>query len=310
MELRHLRYFVAVAEEGHITRAAERLRIQQPSLSVQIKVLEEEMGVPLLRRHARGVELTAGGQALLQAARAMLASAERMKEHVVRADQGMEGSLRVGFFAAWNELIPDVIRTFRRAYPQVALDLREAHSQDLMELTARGEIDVMFARFAPSKPPGIVFDPLIDEQQMLVLPHHHRLLKGKNRGASPRISLRALAAEQFVLFRRIGPHGLYSHLLRACQRVGFTPKIAAQVDQIGSILTLVAAEMGISVVGASMQRAHSRDIVFCRLDDAPDMHQPIRLVYLASNRNPAAANFMALAHERAAAFKRQRPRTR
>jgi len=134
MELRQLRYFVAVAEEGHITHAAERLGIEQPSLSAQIKALETEMGVPLLKRHPRGVDLTPAGDALLERARAMLASADDTKEHLVRADKGIVGKLAVGSIAfIWHPLLSNAIRAFHRAYPLVALQLREANTPDLIK---------------------------------------------------------------------------------------------------------------------------------------------------------------------------------
>src|SRR5205823_5960568 len=135
MELRHLRYFIAVAEEGHITRAAQRLGIQQPPLSALVKALETELCVKLFTRHARGVALTAGGVAMLAAARTILGSVERGKAHVLRAAKGMEGSVCVGFTTsvAAHNFAADVIRAYRRAYPHVSLDLRESNAAELTE---------------------------------------------------------------------------------------------------------------------------------------------------------------------------------
>jgi DNA-binding transcriptional LysR family regulator len=306
MELRHLRYFVAVAEEGHITRAATRLGIQQPPLSVQIKALEAELGTALFRRHARGVALTVGGHALLDPARSILASVERAREHVVRSAEGMEGSVCVGFTtsAAAHRFSSEVIRAYRLEYPRVALDLRESNAAELTDLTARGEVHVVLLRLPVAKPPEFVFDRLIEEEMLLVLPRGHPLLKAERHRAEPRISLRQLANEPFILVRRPGAPGMYADLLRVCGEAGFTPQIAAEVDHMLTNINLVAAGIGVSVVPASMRGFRMDSVVYCRLDDAGGLHAPITLAYLESNRNPAAANFIALVRRHAHALKR------
>jgi DNA-binding transcriptional LysR family regulator len=303
VELRHLRYFVAVAEEGHVTRAAARLGIQQPPLSAQIKALEKELGITLFTRHARGVELTAGGSVLLESARAILASVERAKGHVVRAAEGTEGNVCVGFTTsvAAHSFASEVIRAYRRAYPRVGLDLRESNAAELTELTARGEMNVAMLRLPVVKPPGLAFDLLLEEEMVLVLPRDHALLRRKRAPEKVRISLRKLAGEPFILVRRPGAPGMYADLLQACFRAGFTPHVAAEVDHMLTNINLVAAGIGVSVVPASMRGFHLDSVVYCRLDDARGLHAPITLAYLAANRNPAAANFIALAHERASA---------
>jgi len=304
MELRHLRYFVAVAEEGHVTRAAARLGIQQPPLSAQIKALETELGIALFTRHARGVELTAGGQVMLEEARIILANVERAKAHVVRSAKGMEGIVCVGFTTsvAAHSFTSDVIRAYRRAYPRVALDLRESNAAELTELMIRAEMNVAMLRIPVAKPPGFAFELLLEEEMLLVLPCDHALLKGKRRRVEPRISLRRLAAEPFILVRRPGAPGMYADLLHACYQAGFTPQIAAEVDHMLTNINLVAAGIGVSVVPASMRGFHGDSVVYCRLDDARGLHAPITLAYLEGNRNPAAANFIALARKHASAL--------
>lgn len=307
MELRRLRYFVAVAEEGHVTRAAARLGIHQPPLSIQIKALESELGIALFTRHARGVELTVGGHCLLEAARAILASVEQAKANVVRAAEGIVGSVCVGFTTsvAAHSFASDVIRAFRRAYPHVTLELRESNAADLTELTARGSVNVAMLRVPVAKPPGLVFDLLLKEEMVLVLPRDHAFLKGKRWPAEFRISLRLLAAEPFILVRRPGAPGMYADLVQACYRAGFTPKIAAEVDHMLTNINLVAAGVGVSVVPASMRSFRADSVAYCRLDDARGLHAPITLAYLKANRNPAAANFIALALKRASALRGQ-----
>jgi DNA-binding transcriptional LysR family regulator len=306
MELRHLRYFVAVAEERHITRAAARLGIQQPPLSAQIKALEAELGTALFTRHARGVELTVGGHALLDPARSILASVDRVSEHVVRSAEGMEGSMCIGFTTsvAAHRFSSDVIRAYHLAYPRVALDLRECNAAELTDLTARGEMHAALLRLPVANPPEVVFERLLEEEMLLVLPCDHALIKAGRGRAAPRISLRQLAREPFILVRRPGAPGMYADLLRACDEAGFTPQVAAEVDHMLTNINLVAAGIGVSVVPASMRGFRKDSVVYCRLDDAGGLHAPITLAYPAGNRNPVAANFIALVRRHADALKR------
>ena len=220
MDLRHLRYFVAVAEEGHVTRAAARLGIQQPPLSAQIKALEADLGIALFTRHARGVELTVGGDALLDARARFWRASSARREHVVRSAEGMEGNVCVGFTTsvAAHSSSSEVIRAYRRAYPRIALDLRESNAAELTDLTARREMHVALLRTPVAKPPEFVFEPLLEEEMLLVLAGDHALLEGRRHRAEPRISLRQLAHEPFILVRRPGAPGMYADLLRVCDK--------------------------------------------------------------------------------------------
>ena len=280
-----------------MTRAAARLGIAQPPLSAQIKALEAEIGAPLFVRHPRGVELTAGGRVLLDSARAILTSAARAKTEVMRSAEGIEGRVCVGFTTsvAAHRLATDVIRAYRRKYPHVALDLRESNAADLTDMTARGEMHVAFLRIPVAQPPGFVFERLLDEEVLLVLPRDHALLKGRKRAAPSRISLRRLADAAFILVRRPGAPGMYADLLAACRRAGFTPHIAAEVEHMLTNINLVAAGIGVSVVPASMRGFRADSVAYCRLSDASGLHAPITLVHLADARNPAAMNFITLA---------------
>src|SRR6185295_6875483 len=163
MELRHLRYFIAVAEEGHITRAAERLDMQQPPLSAQIAALERELEVKLFRRKPRGVELTDAGRAFLEGARAILAHLDRSCEKTRRIARGDEGRICVGVTPTcmYHPFVPQVIRAFREAYPGVVLRLQEARSVDLYQQLADERIDTAFVRIPPSDPIGVALDALL-----------------------------------------------------------------------------------------------------------------------------------------------------
>ena len=164
-------------------------------------------------------------------------------------------------------------------------------------------------RWLEAKLPGFVFERLLDEEMLVVLPRNHRLLKG-NRTSNARIPLRQLAGERFVFSRiagsRPGVLGMYAALRRACEHVGFTPHVVSFVEHMGSVINLVAAEVGISIVPASVRGVHGDSVAYRGLDRASGVHSPITLPYLDSNRNPAAANFIAIARQRATVFKRRR----
>jgi DNA-binding transcriptional LysR family regulator len=298
MELRHLRYFLMVAEEQHFTRAAERLNMQQPPLSHQIRLLEEELGFELFRRHPKGAALTAGGAVFVREAQAILRSVEQASARASRAAQGFEGALAIGFTssAAAHPLIPGIIRAYREAYPGVHLDLSEGNAAELTEGIENGKVNIALLRSPVSQPRGVSFLPLIEEEMLLILPVGHPLVAGAGRGGMPVIALKSLAGEEFILVRRHGAPGMYSNLLEACENAGFTPKIASEVDRMLTNISLVAAGVGISVVPASMKDFHRDSVVYCRIRNAkPRLVAPITLVSRADSNSPAEKNFLELA---------------
>ncbi|MFN0100998.1 MAG: LysR family transcriptional regulator [Bryobacteraceae bacterium] len=298
MELRHLRYFVAVAEARHMTRAAERLGMQQPPLSQQIKALEAELGCELFRRHPKGVELTAGGKAYLPEARAILASVEMAAAKAARAAEGLHGSISIGVTssAATHSLIPQIIRAYRAAYPDVNIDLSDGNAAELTEEVEDGRLHAAFLRAPVANPPKLVFHHLLDEEMLLILPMGHALLGAKSGAAIPRIPLKSIAGEPLVLVRRPGAPGLYADLLVACKNAGFVPKIAAEVQHMLLNISFVAAGMGVSVVPASLRGILHDKVVYCRVLGArPSLVAPITLVCRANEESPAASNFIRLA---------------
>lgn len=298
MELRHLRYFLMVAEEQHFTRAAERLNMQQPPLSHQIRLLEEELGFELFRRHPKGAALTAGGAVFVQEAQAILRSVELASARAARAAQGFEGTLAVGFTssAAAHPLIPGIIRAYRDAYPGVHLDLREANAAELTEGIDNGKVNIAILRSPVSHPRGVSFFSLLEEEMLLILPVGHALVAGAPKGRMPAIDLRLLADEQFILVRRHGAPGMYSNLIEACEQAGFTLKIASEVERMLTNISLVAAGAGVSVVPASMKDFHRESVVYCRILNArPALVAPITLVSREDSNSPAEKNFLELA---------------
>src|SRR5262245_56628771 len=168
MELRHLRYFIAVAEEANVSRAAERLGIQQPPLSQQIKAIERQLNVQLFRRKARGIELTEAGRALLEEARATLAQFDHAVEATQRTARGEQGRICVGVTATapFHPFVPRVIRAFREAFPLVALTLEECLSDELVECLCDERMDAAFIRTSLVDPKGLVINPLLEEPML------------------------------------------------------------------------------------------------------------------------------------------------
>ena len=283
MELRHLRYFIAVAEEGHVTRAAERLGMQQPPLSQQIRALERELDVQLFRRLPRGVELTDAGRALLADARAILAQLEHAVATTRRTARGELGRLAIGFTssAPFHPFVPRVIRAYREAVPQVALTLEEGGTTELIEDLRAERIDAAFIRSPIADPQGLNVTPLLREAMVLALPRGHALAR-----KSGAVTLKALAGETFILYRRRSGPGLYDAIVAACTAAGFSPRVGQEAPRIVATLNLVAAGLGLSLVPESLQRMRMDGVVFRRLAGAAQPRAPL---YLASRRGEASA---------------------
>ncbi|HZT89344.1 MAG TPA: LysR family transcriptional regulator [Stellaceae bacterium] len=292
MELRHLRYFLAVAEEGHVTRAAERLGMQQPPLSQQIRALEAELEVQLFRRRPRGMELTQAGAALLEEARAILGRAEQAVTAVRRAARGEEGRLGLGFTssASFHPFVPRAIRSFAEAHPRVSLSLEENGTAELVEALQGQRIDAAFVRSPIGEAPGIVVRPLLAEEMVAALPEGHRLDAAMDAAPLP---LDALSDETFILYRRpLGP-GLYDAIIAACRRTGFSPQIGQAAPRLFSTLSLVAAGLGVSLVPASMRRLRVEGVAYRRLDPAAELSAPLNLAHRRDETSPAARRFIA-----------------
>jgi DNA-binding transcriptional LysR family regulator len=295
MELRHLRYFLAVAEEGHITRAAARLGIQQPPLSQQIHALERELEVQLFRRLPRGVALTAAGEAFLTEARGIL---ERVGEAGVaarRAARGETGRIGIGFTssASFHPLVPRAIRAFRDDHPHVALSLEESGTGELVEAIQAGRIDAAFVRSPIAAAAEIAVHSVLVEEMVAVLPAGHRLAAAMR----PPLALEELAGETFILYRRpLGP-GLYDAIIAACQRAGFSPRIGQEAPRMLATLSLVAAGLGVTVVPESMQRLQVEGIAYRPIDGDAGLVAPLNLACRRIETTPAARRFIALARQ-------------
>ncbi|MCV2367821.1 LysR family transcriptional regulator [Roseateles oligotrophus] len=301
MDLRLLRYFQTVAEEGHMTRAAARLGLQQPPLSQQIKALELQLGLQLFERHPKGVRLTEAGRLLQAETAKILRDMADMQQRMARVAQGEQGRVAVGFTssAAAHRFTPAALRECRRRYPDIALELSEANAAEITAAVLAHRLDCGLIRVPVSQADDLWFETLFREPVVLALPVDHHLLRG--RPVRRTLSLLDLHDEPLILARRPGAPGLYANLLAQCEALGVKPHIAAEVDRMMSNLNLVAAGVGISVVPASMQGSHPDAIVYCPLKEAELLDAPMTLVRRRAAPTGAVATFLALLAELALA---------
>ena len=296
MELRHLRYFVAVAEAGHITRAAAELGIQQPPLSQQIKALEGELGTALFHRHPKGVTLTDSGRLFLAEARRILQDMAAMEQRMLRVASGMRGLLAVAFTtsAAAHGFTPKALRAFRSRYPEIALVLNENNAAEITDGVVSGRLHCGFLRVPVSRPAGVALRTLLTEPVVVAVPLDHRLGRRSRAVDHPGVPLKEFHGENLILVRRPGAPGLYANLLSLCDESGVRPNVVAEVERMITALNLVAAGAGISVVPASMKEVHSRAVVYRPLARSVRLNAPLTLAYRAADEVGATATFVEL----------------
>ncbi|HEX3445164.1 MAG TPA: LysR family transcriptional regulator [Chthoniobacterales bacterium] len=248
MELRHIRYFLAVAEEQNFTRAAKRVGIGQPPLSQQIRALEDEIGTPLFHRLTHGAELTSAGKVFLLEARAIMQQADRAKRMALLGAKGQVGQVRIGFTssAVFRPIVPAILRTFRQNHPKVELFLTEKDTTQLLNLLSENRLDASFIRPGRRNPEQVNVHRFKDESSMAVLSSAHPLAKKRA------IRLSALSNEPFVIFPRTAGANLFDEIIDACRRSGFDPMIAHEAPQISSAPNLVSAGLGVSIVPVSI----------------------------------------------------------
>jgi DNA-binding transcriptional LysR family regulator len=264
MELRHLRYALAVADELHFARAARRLHIAQPPLSQQIKALEVELGVRLFDRSHRRVALTGAGAAFVAEARRTLASAERAADAARRAARGELGRLAIGYVASVAyELLPAVVRAFRKRAPDVTLALAELSSAEQSRELAAGNLDVGFVRRPPPIDAGLVGKVVRKEPIVVALPRDHALAPLRV------LRVRDLEREPFVLFP-VRPRPSWADVaIDLCRRAGFEPKVAQEAIEMAPALSLVAAGTGVALAPGPLSAMRLPGVVFRQLTPAP-----------------------------------------
>jgi DNA-binding transcriptional LysR family regulator len=289
IELRHLRYFLAVAETLHFSKAARLLGMAQPPLSQQIKRLEQLVGHSLFDRTTRGVKLTLAGQLLAERARSTIEKVQDDLAQVRRLGRGEEGTLTVGFSGSvmFTDL-PAAIESYRRRYPKVELRLRELATSAQIAALLTGTLDLAFLRDAdPSE--GIQFSTLIEERYVAVLPEAHRLARKRS------LRVRDLQKEPFILFaRRMGPLA-FDRTIACCERNGFRPNIVQDAPQWPTLVRLVSAGLGVSLAPACVASVAIPGAVYREVHAA--CRTTIDLGIKTGSAITLASNFMEIARE-------------
>lgn len=286
MELRHIRYFLAVAEERNFTRAAARVGIGQPPLSQQIKDLEAELGVQLFRRVPSGAELTEAGKAFHAAVRTLPDQAGAAAVLARRAARGETGVLRLGFTgsASLHPVVSSAVRTYRRLYPEVELSLSESNSTFLSNQLAEGALDAAFLRPGAVSLEGLSVHDLVDEPMIAALPAGHPA------AASDPVDLFLLRGEPLIMTpRELGPT-VHDSAIEAFRAAGVEPTLGQPAPQMASVIVLVAAELGVSIVPASMRQLAVEGVAYREIAG----QSPVARLSLAAARSPSPAlkNFL------------------
>ena len=283
MELRQVKYFLAVAEELNFRRAAEKLYIQQPPLSRQIRSLETELGVELFHRTKRSVSLTEAGQAFLDEARLTLAQAQRA---VDAAQQTVKtNKLTIGFsICAFDRVLPEIIKAFRQKHPTTLVNLTEMPKESQIQALLTKKIDVGFC-YAPITNPELDSLTILSEPLAVVLPLEHPLVKQE------KIELRSLQAESFILCPEEIKPDVRQQIVRLCDRAGFQPKITQEASPPEVQLRLVESGMGISLIAANSQTRHNAKVVYRPLVE-PIPVLEIAAVWHKKTASPALSHFI------------------
>jgi DNA-binding transcriptional LysR family regulator len=264
MELRQLRYFVAVAEELHFRRAAARLHISQPPLSQQIRALEDELGFGLLVRTRRRVELTPAGAAFLRDARTVLGELEGAVATARRIDAGQSGRLRINFVgSALFSIVPRMVERFRRSRPGVEIELHERATLEQLRAVRAGMADVGLVRPPIERDVGLRIETVLRERTVAALPTAHAL------AALRRVPLRRLAAEPLVLFPREQAPGFHDLLIDSLAGADSVPRVIQYAPEMLTIIGLVAAGTGVSLVPESVQRLALDGVTYRPVSGAP-----------------------------------------
>ncbi|MCC5668690.1 LysR family transcriptional regulator [Nostoc sp. CHAB 5784] len=286
MELRHLRYFIAVAEELHFSRAAERLHIAQPPLSQQIQQLEAQLGVELFQRKTkRQVQLTEAGQVFLQEAYQLLAQLQKAIELIQKTGRGEKGQLRIGFTSLVTyDLLPVILRRFREQFPEVELILQELTTTQQEQALQERCIHVGFAH--PPLEDNTLNQECIQREALIVA-----MLETHPLAEQEKISVRSLVNENFIMFpRHLGP-GLYDQIVSLCQQGNFSPKVTQEAIQMQTIIGLVSAGMGIAIAPSSLQNLQRGGVVYRAVEEKTPLVETA-IVWQQQDMTPVLREFL------------------
>ncbi len=291
IDLRHLRYFIAVAEERSFRGAAERLHISQPPLSRQIRQLEEELGVELLERGKSGVSLTPGGSAFLPAARKTLGQAEKAIRAAQSAGGCRGGHFVIGYTPAFDRsAIPDVFDRFRERNPGWRLSVKSRHSHSLVRDIRNGAMDAAFVGW-PISAEGLALEVLREEPVVAALPASSRAARKR------RVALADLGGERMFRFERQWNPLLYDRWQALFDQAGFSPVIAPQPPDHHILLGLIADGRGFGLIPESLQNIRRTGVVFRPLREGAALSIGMALAYPDNSRSPALQGFMQLVRE-------------
>lgn len=291
MELRHFRYFVAVAEELHFRRAADRLNISQPPLSQQIRLLEQELGTQLFERNNKRVALTPAGRLFLPEARAVIAQVERAAEVARKAERGELGELRIGFYPS-APLLPEVagaIHGYRDRYPGISLVLGERESREQIVALSEDRVDIAIVRtIAPPIVPAGLSRRLIVEEPLLVA-----MRADNGLGRRRTIPMDALAQQMFISYGDRMGATMPQLVLELCRRAGFEPRISQIANSNATMIGLVAAGLGIAIVPKALARTPAADVIFRPIRE-PAARVAAWVLWSAARQSQLVAAFLKL----------------
>jgi len=292
IDFRHLRYFIAVAEELHFSRAAEKLQIAQPPLSYQIRQLEQTLGVQLFERNHHSVTLTNAGQVLLEEARLVLEQMEHALARTQDAQKGLAGGLEIGFIGRLSAIdltIPDILQRYQQHFPAVKIQLREMYIQEQLQALQGQRIHMGFLTNYQSIPPELASMVIQRIPFAAVLAPQHPL------ASQPAVPLRSLLREPFIFCPRTVMSGLYDRVIQIC---GFDPPVAHELDDLSMVLGLVAANLGVTLMPMPAIVRRDQGVVYRPLADSDaDIFVETMLVWRRSDNSPLVQNFLAAARE-------------
>lgn len=289
MELRHLRYFVAVAEERSFSRAAERLGIKQPPLSTQVRQLEKEMGTPLFRRLTRGVELTAAGKLFLEQTRTVLRQLDQAKIDVKRRARGETGQISVGAADAcyFHPRVHLIASEFFKSYPDIVTTVEENNTATLIASLHAGKLDASFVRCPTAEFDDLALELVAEEDTVAALPERHPL------HGSSSVALTSFEKETIVLIPRALNTGLYDSVIAACRHAGFAPVLGREASSIIAMIAMVADGFGATIVPQSLSRLRLDGVIYLPIRG----HRPAAPIYFAyrrDERSPTVRNLVAI----------------
>ncbi|MBP2630657.1 MAG: transcriptional regulator, LysR family [Firmicutes bacterium] len=291
MELRHLKYFVVVAEELHFTRAADRLNMAQPPLSQQIHQLENELGVQLFYRNKRQVELSAAGEIFLKSVYKILNDIEKACDTAQRTHRGELGKIVVGFTgAATFGILPHLLQPYRTKFPLVDLAVLQLNTTDQIQSLLNGEINIGII-YVPVKNPGLTFKVIHQQPFIIAMPKNHPLAS-----KSDPIELQELSKETFIMIPRKAGQVYYDTIINIFHSAGFSPNIGPEVYELQTSISLVAAGMGVALVPDSIQTLRIDGLAYRHLKN-PGSTLKTALVWRNDEASPLVHEFIALAEE-------------